>query len=71
MLSMEEADWDAFHISFFIFNTTIFVLEIGCLTPKKKCLATLAKPSLHAGLPHARIVVQLLQAEQHRGKDHV
>jgi hypothetical protein len=31
MLSMKEADWDAFHMSFFIFSTTIFALEIGRL----------------------------------------
>jgi hypothetical protein len=55
MLSMKEADWDAFHMSFFIFSTTIFAREeIGSLTPKEKCLATLAKPSLRAELPQLR-----------------
>jgi hypothetical protein len=57
MLSMKEADWDAFHMSFFIFSTTIFAREeigSGSLTPKEKCLATLTKPSLHAGLPQSR-----------------
>jgi hypothetical protein len=54
MLSMKEADWDAFHMSFFIFSTTTFVLEISSLTPKEKCLATLAKLSLHAGILHSR-----------------
>jgi hypothetical protein len=54
MLSMNEADWDAFHMSFFVFSTTIFVLEISSLMPKEKCLVTLAKLSLHAGLPHSR-----------------
>jgi hypothetical protein len=40
---------DVFHMSFFMFSTTIFALEeIGSLTPKEKCLATLAKPSVHA-----------------------
>jgi hypothetical protein len=43
----------------------------GLSTAKEKCLATLAKPSLHTSLIRARIAVQLLQAEQHRGDDHV
>jgi hypothetical protein len=52
MLSMKEADWDTFYMSFFMFSTTIFALEkIGDLTRKEKCLATLAKSSLHAELP--------------------
>jgi hypothetical protein len=55
MLSMQGADWDAFHMSFFMFSTTIFALgEIGSLTPKEKCLAMLDKLSLHAGLPQSR-----------------
>jgi hypothetical protein len=29
MLSIKEADWDAFHMSFFIFSTTIFVPGIS------------------------------------------
>jgi hypothetical protein len=56
MLSMKEATWDAFHTSFFMLSTTIFALfrEIGSLTQKEKCLATLAKPPLHARLPQSR-----------------
>jgi hypothetical protein len=41
MLSMKEADKDAFHMSFFILSTTIFAREeigSGNLTPKKNVL---------------------------------
>jgi hypothetical protein len=73
MLSIKEADWDAFHMSFFMFSTTIFALEaIGSLTPKESVLRRW--PNHHFMLDflsHARVAVQLLQVEQHRGKDHV
>jgi hypothetical protein len=56
-----------------MFSTPIFALEeIGSLTPKESVLQRW--PNYHSMLDfltHARIAVQLLQAEQHRGKSHV
>jgi hypothetical protein len=72
MLSIKEADWDAFHMSFFMFSTPIFALEISSPTPKESVLRRW--PNYHFMLDFlscARIAVQLLQAEQHRRVDHV
>jgi hypothetical protein len=58
---------------FFMFSTPIFALEeIGSLTPKESVLRRW--PNYHFMLDflsHARIALQLLQAEQHIRKDHV
>jgi hypothetical protein len=51
ILSMKEADINAFYMSFFMFGTTIFTLqEIGSQMPKGNCLATLPNMILVKGL---------------------